>query len=60
MVGCSVLTRPSIISGKPVWSETSTTSHPLFAQQATGAAGREDFDTSLRECAGKINDTGFV
>jgi hypothetical protein len=33
---------------------------PLVAQQATGAAGREDFDISLRECAGKLNDTGFV
>src|SRR4029453_6805173 len=28
MVGCSVLTRPSMISGKPVWSLTSITFSP--------------------------------
>src|SRR3546814_13906619 len=27
-LGCSVLTRPSIISGKPVWSDTSFTASP--------------------------------
>src|SRR5262245_58974924 len=28
IAGCSVLTRPSMISGKPVWSETSVTFTP--------------------------------
>src|SRR5271156_1798967 len=29
--GCRVLTLPSIISGKPVWADTSTTSMPALA-----------------------------
>ena len=31
ILGCSVLTRPSSISGKPVWSATSVTGSPLSA-----------------------------
>ena len=31
MVGCSVFTRPSSISGKPVWSATSVTARPASA-----------------------------
>ena len=31
ILGCRVLTRPSSISGKPVWSATSVTGRPLSA-----------------------------
>src|ERR1700756_4822114 len=44
-LGCSVLTRPSIISGKPVRSETSRTARPAAVSAARGARG-DDLDTA--------------
>ncbi len=42
--GCSVLTRPSIISGKPVTSETSVTFNPAIAQKSRGPPGADQFN----------------
>ena len=42
--GCRVLTRPSIISGKPVSSATSLTARPASASALRGAAGGDQLD----------------
>ena len=46
--GCSVLTRPSMISGKPVWLETSRTATPASASSPGGAAGGQQLDAAPR------------
>ena len=58
--GCSVLTRPSRISGKPVRSSIGRTSMPGLAQLAGRAAGRDDLDAQLGEAAGEVDDAGLV
>ena len=47
-LGCRVLTRPSIISGKPVTSETSVTGSPASARRLGRAAGRDQLDAERR------------
>ena len=42
--GTSVFTRPSRISGKPVWSRHLLHRHARFAQRPRGAAGGQDLD----------------
>src|SRR6516162_2563650 len=39
ILGCSVFTRPSIISGKPVTSETSSTATPASASRCRALHG---------------------
>src|SRR5258708_7571376 len=55
MVGCSVLTRPSIISGKPVWAETSVTATPALAiAAAEPPVDRISTPCRARPCASSI------
>ena len=58
--GCSVLTRPSMISGKPVRSATSRTGEPGVAQRACGAAGRKQFDAARGQRAREFDEAGLV
>ena len=51
MCGCSVLTRPSSISGKPVTSDTSRTVRPASVKRLARAAGGNQFDVEGREAA---------
>ena len=50
--GCSVFTRPSIISGKPVTSATSVTATPA-SRALGGAAGRDEVDAVLARARAK-------
>ena len=59
-MGCSVFTRPSIISGKPVTFSMGVTSTPASASAFGGAARADYFDAHLRQILGEINDAGFV
>ena len=59
-LGCSVLTRPSIISGKPVRSETSRTVEPRVAQRLGGAAGRDQFDAVPRQRRAQFGEPALV
>ena len=59
-LGCSVFTRPSIISGKPVSSATSSTLRPASASALRGAAGRDELDAVAGERAGEIDQAGLV
>ena len=58
--GCSVLTRPSRISGAPVRSPTSTTAHVGRAQGRGGAAGGDQLDALGREPAAELDQAGLV
>ncbi len=58
--GCSVLTRPSIISGKPVKSSTARTGDASLGQGACGAASRDDLHAQLDQATGKVDDAGLV
>ena len=58
--GCSVLTRPSIISGKPVSSATSLTGSAGFGDRLGGAAGRDQLDAGRAEGRGEIDEAGLV
>ena len=52
-IGCRVLTRPSIISGKPVRSETSFTGRPAAGDRRLGAAGGDQLDAQARPGRGR-------
>ena len=52
--GCRVLTRPSIISGKPVSSDTSRTASPASLKRLARAAGRDQFDAIAGKAHGRI------
>ena len=58
--GCSVFTRPSIISGKPVSSPTSRHGKPGLAERLARAAGGDELDAVAGERAGKLNEPGLV
>ena len=58
--GCRVLTRPSIISGKPVTSETLMTGSPAVGEGPGGAAGRDQLDAEGGQAAGEVDQAGFV
>ncbi len=47
ILGWSVLTRPSIISGKPVTARNIGHGQPRFAQELGGAAGADEFDAEF-------------
>src|SRR5438477_300031 len=51
ILGCSVLTRPSIISGKPVTSETSVTGNPRSRRSFAGR--RRGVDHRVGEIGGE-------
>ena len=59
-LGCSVLTRPSSISGKPGQVGDVTYRETGLAQGAGGAAGRDQLDCVLMQGAGKVDDAGLV
>ena len=56
--GCSVLTRPSMISGKPVKSRSPRTSSPA-ARARRRAAGGEELDAELAR-RGELDDAALV
>ena len=58
--GCSVFTRPSIISGKPVKSSIERTAIACAIELAGGAAGRDDLHAELREAVGELDDPALV
>ena len=58
--GCSVLTRPSRISGAPVKSLTSRTGTPGLAQRVGGAAGRQDLDARRDEPPAEVGEARLV
>ena len=58
--GCSVLTRPPRISGKPVTSSTGVTGMPSVADARRGRAGRDDLDAGLVQPAGEFVQAGLV
>ena len=58
--GCSVFTRPSIISGKPVWSPTSRHRHAGVAKLLGRAAGREDLDAVRGQRLAELDEPGLV
>ena len=60
MRGCSVLTRPSRISGEPVTAATEVTAMPRSCEVAQRAAGRQDLEAELDETAGELVDAGLV
>ncbi len=53
-IGCSVLTRPSSISGNPVTSATSMTSKPASRSHCAGPAGRHDVAPGVDESASEL------
>ena len=57
--GCSVLTRPSIISGKPVTSEMPTTASPRL-EGARGAAGGDELEAASGKTARELDEAGLV
>ena len=59
-IGCSVFTRPSIISGKPVRSETSRTSRPASRKLRGRAAGRDELDTVPRQARRQLGEAALV
>jgi hypothetical protein len=58
--GCRVLTRPSIISGKPVRSATSLTGRPKPGDGGPGAAGRDQLDAGGVQDLGGLDQAGLV
>ena len=60
MRGCSVFTRPSSISGKPVYSATSVTGSADSASSARGAAGGQQRDAPLMQRPRELDDAGLV
>ena len=58
--GCSVLTRPSIISGMPVTALDVGDGEAGLLQGARRPAGGEDLDAVRGERAGEIDDAGLV
>ena len=58
--GCSVFTRPSIISGKPVTSEIADDGESGLLQGARGSAGRHQFEAAADKSAGEVEETGLV
>ena len=59
--GCSVLTRPSIISGKPVRSRhVLRPAGPASASALLRAAGRDEVDAALAQRAGEVDEAGLV
>lgn len=58
-IGCRVFTRPSIISGKPVRSETSFTAAGAFDRRA-GAAGRDQLYAGRGQRLGGLDQAGLV
>ena len=60
IAGCSVLTRPSIISGKPVTSETLVTGSPASASALRGAAGGHQLEAAGGEAAAELDQPGLI
>ena len=58
--GCSVFTRPSSISGKPVISLTSFTGQPGVAQHLGRSAGGDELPAEGVELLGEIDEAGLV
>ena len=58
--GCSVLTRPSRISGKPVTSETPVDGEPRRREVPPGAAGRDELEPERGEAVGELDESGLV
>ena len=59
-VGCSVLTRPSIISGKPVTSETLTTGSPASARALAVPPVETSFEAAGVQGLGEGHQAGLV
>ena len=60
MRGCSVLTRPSIISGKPVTAATSVTLRPASLKAFEVPPVEISCDAVLGERLGEVDEPGFV
>jgi len=60
MAGCSVLTRPSIISGNPVDFGHVEHFEARICERPGGAAGRDEFDTVPRQRAGELDEADLV
>ena len=58
-LGVSVLTRPSIISGKPVTSETLVTEAGV-GQRPRRAAGGDELEPAIDQPACQVDEPGFV
>ena len=58
--GCSVFTRPSIISGKPVTSEIADDRQPGLLRARGRAAGRHELEAARGKPAGKLDETGLI
>ena len=58
--GWRVLSRPSIISGKPVYSETSRTGMPSLSKCFAGTAGAVDFYAGSDQTAGETGQSQLV
>ena len=58
--GCSVFTRPSIISGKPVSADTLGDGRGRRRSARGGAAGRHELEAAGGEAAAQIDDSGLV
>ena len=58
--GCSVLTRPSMISGKPVACGDLRDGEAGLAERLGRAAGGENLDAPLGEEAGEADEAGLV
>ena len=60
IAGCRVFTRPSMISGKPVWSLTSITFSPASRKRLGRAAGRQDRHAVRRQRLAELDQAGLV
>ena len=58
--GCSVLTRPSRHSGKPVSSSTWVTGTPGRGDPRGGGPGRDELDAGRVQAAGELLQPGLV
>ena len=59
-MGCSVFTRPSSISGKPVSSEMSLTAMPESRSSLAVPPVETELDPQAGELAGEVGQAGFV
>ena len=59
-LGCRVLTRPSSISGKPVYFRPRRPPAPPIPRSARGAAGGQDLDAERGEAARELHHAGLV
>ncbi len=60
IAGCSVFTRPSRISGKPVTSDTGTPGMPLIAQMRGRPASGNDLDAQKLKLLRELSQLRFI